>query len=202
MRRLWIALFGMAALSACRVPPVPDFTYYRLPRPQPLPVDAAPLLRDALVVELFGAGGIYGDQALIYALDPGAQEVRQYHYQLWTDSPPRVLQRRLIELLRDAGVATLVTDELPVSAKAVRVRGTILRFDRVPTAGGGYRAVLGLHMRVDAADGASLLDEYYRSEQPAAGGDLKATVDAYGAALDEIFAKFHQDLRRMSTHAG
>ena len=202
MKRLWIVLFALAALSACHVPPVPDFTYYRLPRPQPLPVDAAPLLPDALVVELFGAGGIYGDQALIYALDPGAQEVRQYHYQLWTDSPPRVLQRRLIELLRDAGVAALVTDELPVSAKAVRVRGTILRFDRVPTSGGGYQAVLGLHMRVDAADGASLLDEYYRSERPAAGGDLKATVDAYGAALDEIFAKFHQDLRRKSTHAG
>lgn len=203
MRKRWIALLGWAALlGACSAPTVPDFTYYRLPRPQPLPADPAPLFGQALVVELFGAEGVYADQALIYALDPGAQELRQYHYQMWTDSPSHILQRRLIGLLRDAGVAARVTDELPASAQAARVRGAILRFDRVPTADGGYHAVIGLRLRADAGDGTPLLDEYYRAERPAAGRDLKATVDAYGAALDEIFAKFHNDLRRGSTHAG
>lgn len=198
-----IAVFvGLAALTACSAPVVPDFTYYRLPRPQPLPSVPAPWFRGALVVELFNANGIYGDQALVYALDPGAQQVRQYHYQMWTDSPPHILQRRLIEQLRNAGVSPQVTDEMPASAQAVRIRGTILRFDRVPTADGGYQAVLALRLRVDAGNGTPLLEEYYRADRAAAGTELKSTVDAYGAALDEIFAKFLEDLRRVSTHAG
>lgn len=202
MKRRWIALSAVFALVACSAPTVPDFTYYRLPRPQPLEAATAPLFRQALVVEVFGADGVYADQALIYALDPGAQELRQYHYQMWTDPPTRILQRRLIELLRNAGAAARVTDELPASADAVRIRGIILRLDRVPVAGGGYRAVVGLRLRADAHDGRTLVDEYYRGEQPATGAGLAATVDAFGAALDDLFAKFYADLRRESGHAG
>lgn len=194
-----IALFAVLVLSACSAPTVPDFTYFRLPRPQPLEAAPAPLFRDALVVDVFGADGVYADQALIYALDPGAQQLRQYHYQLWTDPPTRILQRRLIEQLRGARAAVQVTDELPASQPAIRINGIILRFDRVPAEAGGFNAVIGLKLRANARDGAPLLDEYYRSEKPAGGNDLKSTVDAYGAALDEIFAQFYADLRK---HAG
>ena len=38
----------------------------------------------------FGADGLYADQALVYALDPMRAQLRQYHYQLWTDPPTRV----------------------------------------------------------------------------------------------------------------
>src|SRR4051812_8411153 len=97
-RRFALPAFVVATaimLVACSAPTVPDFTYFRLPRPQELEPVPAPLFGD-LVVEVFGADGLYGDQALIYALDPGAEQLRQYHYQLWTDPPARVLQRRLI----------------------------------------------------------------------------------------------------------
>lgn len=190
----WVLLAACAALAACSAPTVPDFTYFRLPRPQPLPAQGLPALRDPVVVEAFNADGLYADQALIYALDPGAQQLRQYHYQLWTDPPTRILQRRLIEQLRDAHVAAQVTDELPASQPALRVSGVILRFDRVPTATAGYTVVVGLKLRANAIDGSPLLDDYYRAEKAAAGGDLKSTVEAYGAALDEIFAKFSSDL--------
>jgi ABC-type uncharacterized transport system auxiliary subunit len=178
---------------------VPDFTYFRLPRPQALEPAASPLLREPLVVEAFNADGLYADQALIYAVDAGAQQLRQYHYQLWTDPPTRFLQRRLIEQLRNTHVATQVTDELPASQRAVRISGIILRFDRVPAADGGHHAVIGLKLRADKSDGTPLLDEYYHADKPAESNELKATVDAYGAALDEIFAQFYGDLRK---HAG
>ncbi|GAA0714466.1 ABC-type transport auxiliary lipoprotein family protein [Dokdonella soli] len=203
-RLIALALFVSVALAGCGAPTVPDFTYFRLPRPQPLEADGTPLFRGALVVDAFGADGLYADQALIYALDPGAQQLRQYHYQLWTDPPTRILQRRLIEQLRDANVAAQVTDELPASHPAIRVSGTILRFDRVPSAAGGYDAVVALKLRADARDGTPFVDDYYRAEKAADGADLKATVDAYGAALDEIFARFHADLRKRGAdiHAG
>lgn len=80
LRRL--VLLPLIALAACSAPTVPDFTYYRLPRPQPLEPLSVPLFHDPLVVEAFNADGLYADQALIYALDADAQQLRQYHYQL------------------------------------------------------------------------------------------------------------------------
>lgn len=191
-----IALLALLVLAGCGSPTVPDFTYFRLPRAKPLEVLSTPLFREAVVVDVFGADGLYADQSLIYALDPSAQELRQYHYQLWTDPPTRILQRRLIVDLRDAKVSAQVTDELPASADAVRISGVILRFDRVPVAAGGYNAVVALKLRADAPDGHALIDEYYRAELPAGGAELKATVDAYGAALDQIYAQFYADLRK------
>ncbi len=196
-----LALLALLALSGCGAPTVPDFTYYRLPRATPLEVAPAPLFGD-VVVDVFGADGLYADQALIYAIDPGAQQLRQYHYQLWTDPPTRVIQRRLILELRESKIAGEVTDELPASHPAVRVSGVILRFDRAPNENGGFNATVALKLRADAVDGTPMIDDYYRAELPTASPDMKATVDAYGAALDKIFAEFYADLRkRAEMHA-
>ncbi|HEY6942813.1 ABC-type transport auxiliary lipoprotein family protein [Dokdonella sp.] len=189
-------LLAALALTGCGAPTVPDFTYFRLPRAQPLEVASAPLFDEPIVVDAFGADGLYADQSLIYALDPGAQQLRQYHYQLWTDPPTRILQRRLIAQLRASKIAAQVTDELPASNAAIRVSGIILRFDRVPTANGGWSAVVALKLRADGRDGRPIVDDYYRADEAAAGNDIKSTVDAYGAALDRIYAQFHADLRQ------
>jgi ABC-type uncharacterized transport system auxiliary subunit len=198
----FFALIATVALAACSAPTVPDFTYYRLPRPEPLEAAPRPLFGD-IVVDVFAADGLYGDQALIYATDPGAQELRQYHYQLWTDPPTRVLQRRMIEQLRKANIAGEITDELPASHPAIRLSGVILRFDRAPNASGGFTATVALKLRADDETGTPMLDDYYRAERPAADATMRATVDAYGAAVDQVFAAFYADLRKKGEqHAG
>jgi len=197
-----IVLAAAMALAGCSSPTVPDFTYYRLPPPKPLEVAPAPLFGD-IVVDVFGADGLYADQALIYAVDPSAQQLRQYHYQLWTDPPTRVLQRRMIQQLREAKIGGDVTDELPASHPATRISGAILRFDRSPNSSGGFNATVALKLRADDSSGTPIIDDYYRAELPTAGNDLKATVDAYGAALDQIFGEFCADLKKQAqAHAG
>lgn len=195
MKPRFLLLLVALALAACNMPTVPDFTYYRLPRPQPLEAADASL-RDAIVVDAFGADGLYADQALVYALDPAAQQLRQYHYQLWTDPPTRILQRRLIVLLREAGLSREVTDELPASHAAIRVHGIILRLDRVPKGDGSWSVAVLLKLRADAPDGTPLVDEFYRDEEAVATADLNASVDAYGVVLDRLFARFYADLRK------
>jgi len=203
MRMRDLVVTATLALAGCSAPVVPDFTYYRLPRPQPAEPLAAPAFVDPLVVDAFSADGLYADQALVYALDSDAQQLRQYHYQLWTDPPVRILQRRLIASLRESRIAAQVTDELPASRPAVRISGIILRFDRVPLPGGGWNAVVALKLRADARDGTPLVDDYYRAEQAAADPGMKGTVDAYGHALDSIYARFQDDLRKLGgPHVG
>ncbi len=189
-------LLAVAALDACNVPTVPDFTYFRLPRPALLETSPTPLFDLPVVVDSFGADGLYADQALIYAVDPSAQQLRQYHYQLWTDPPTRILQRRLIDVLRHAPASAQVTDELPASDAAIRISGIIVRFDRVPVPAGGFTAAVGFKLRADDRAGRPLFDDYYHAEVAVATADLKSTVDAYGAAVDTVFAQFYADLRK------
>jgi cholesterol transport system auxiliary component len=194
--RLAIALLGAAfALGGCgNVPGVPDHTYFRMSTPQALPRSDKPLFVNPIVVGLFEANGLYADRALVYALDPQADELRQYHYQLWTDPPTRLLQRRLQIELRESGIAPLVIDALAASIGAVRISGEILRFERVPTVEGGHMASVVLKLRANRPDGSPQLEEIYHADVPAADNRLLSTANALFAAVDQIFAEFHADL--------
>lgn len=191
------------ALSACSVAPVPDYSYFRMPRAQALQVSKQPWSPQPIVVSALVADGLYGDQPLVYALDVQARELRQYHYQLWADPPTRVIQRRLIGLLRNANAAALVTDELPASHPTLHIGGAILRFDRVPRDAGGFGVVVVLKLSARDSDGEVLVENIYRSEIAASDTSLGGTVTAFGTALDDIFARFYAELlaHKDSAHA-
>lgn len=193
--RILIAVALATLLAACgNIPGAPDHSYFRMPANRALPVSAKPVFTTPLVINLFAADGLYADRALIYALDPEAAELRQYHYQLWTDPPTRLLQRRLRAELEDAAVAPLVIDALPASVAVVRISGQILRFERVPTPAGGYIASVVLRLRANRPDGTPQLDETYHADIDCADARLTSTVNALFEAVDTIFANFHADL--------
>ena len=202
LTRGFLLTLGLAALVACSVDPVPDVTYFRLPAPEALAKADKPLSALPIEVETFRGEGIYAEQALLYATTPQADALRAFHYQLWGDPPSRALQARLTGMLRQSGIAPLVTDRLPASTPALRVHGRIVRFERVPR-DGGFTAVVVLEMRVDQDQGEPLLERAYRAEMPAADASITATVDAFGRAIDRDFAAFYADLAALgSDHAG
>jgi uncharacterized lipoprotein YmbA len=185
---------GMLLLVACSPAPVPDVTYYRLPATQPFARAAKPLSSLPIEVETFRAEGLYAEQAVLYATTPDAGALRAYHYQLWSDPPSRHLQDRLTNRLRDSGISPLVSDRLPASVQALRVRGRILRYERVKSAGGVVAASVAFEMRVEQGGGEPLLEQRYSAEQAAADESMAGTVNAFGGAVDTAFAKFQADL--------
>ena len=200
MKTLLAAMFSLTLVACGNVPGVPDHTYFHMGKPQALPVSENRVFITPLVVNLFAADGLYADRALIYALNPEAGELRQYHYQLWTDPPTRSLQRRLLITLRDAAISPLVIDELPASQAAVRISGSILRFERVPSVDGGFIASVVLRLRVDRPDGTPQFDEIYHADEPAADKRLSSTVVALSGAVDQIFAEFYADLLKSEAY--
>lgn len=199
---LMAVLIGMGALllSACSPPPVPDVTYFRLPPPTPLPHADKPLSLLPIEIDTFGAEGVYAEQALLYAVAPNVGALRAYHYQLWSDPPTHALQARLVNALRESGIAPLVTDRLPASTQALRVRGTIRRYERVKD-GEAYSVVVRLELRVEQDQGEPVIEQQYSSEVPAADGTIQATVNAFGTAVDQAFAKFYADLAALQGDA-
>lgn len=183
-------------LSACAsAPGIPETTYYRLPPLAAIEAHESPPSARAIAVDTFSADGLYSDQALIHALDADASRLRSYHYQMWVDPPGYLLQRRLIDHLRAQNMARLVTDSLPSQLDSLRVRGRILRLERVPDGADGWRVGVSLLLRADARDGAPpLLDRRYATEQDASGASVGDSVDAIGMAIDRLFAEFGNDL--------
>lgn len=197
MRRISSIILVAFALAGCAATPgIPDTTYFRLPPSAPVAALATPLFEHPISVDTLIADGLYSDQALIYSLDPEGARLRAYHYQLWVDPPVRMLQRRLIGVLRDINASSVVADRLPSQTTRLRVSGRIDRFERVRRAS-GWVAVANLHLRVEGVDdsGVPLLLRDYTHEEPADGDSVRDSVQAMSTALDRILADFLRDLQ-------
>lgn len=196
LRTIALALIAAVLVACSSVPAMPETTYFRLPPPQPAIKLPEPLTTHPIVVETFRADGLYSGQALVYALDAGARRLRTYHYQLWIDPPPRLLQRRLIASLRAAGVSRVVTDQLPTRMETVRVVGRIERLERVHGAN-GWEVVVALALRAESSsDGTPLVIGQYHQRVAAGGDQMTDSVQAVGIALDRIGDEFVDDLTR------
>jgi cholesterol transport system auxiliary component len=195
MKRIPALLIALATLAttACSPPPVPDVTYFRLPPPVVLPHSDRPLSLLPIEVDTFSAEGVYTEQALIYAVAPNEDALHTYHYQLWSDPPTHALQTRLVGMLRDSGIAALVTDRLPASTQALRIHGTIRRYERI-NRGDGHVVAVRLEMRVEQDEREPIIEQDYSAEAPTADATMDATVRAFGGAVDQAFSKFHGDL--------
>jgi cholesterol transport system auxiliary component len=186
-----------ALLAGCGSAPVPDQAYYRLPPAADVAPLAEPAFADPVLVDTFLADGLHDEQAILYATSGGGS-VKAYHYQLWNDPPPRMLQRRLIARLRAAGVTSgVVADRVPSQVSVVRVSGLVDRFERQKT-DTGWVAAVQVEMRVDVGSNElPVLLKTYQSLQPAENESIQATVRAFAAAVDDVFARFVEDFVRI-----
>lgn len=185
-------------LAACSAPQaIPDFRYYRLAPAMPMPALPAPLLDQPLVVTDFRADGVHGERPILYANDPDSLKTSQYHYQLWNDPPPVMVQRRLQELLSAARVSAYVTDRLTPRTAGYRLSGTIYRFERVLVDDQPTEAVMGVRLRLQL-DGADLplIERDYLVRMPVSGPRVEDSALALSAAVDEVARKLLGDLRQ------
>ncbi len=190
-----LSLLALVALAGCASAPVPEVAYYKMPDPQvearPAPAFAMPVVVDTLL-----ADGLHGEQSILYATKPGGS-VRAYHYQRWNDPPVRLLQRRLIRMLRDGNVSPVVADRLSTSVVAVRVSGVVERFERVRREDGWY-AEVRLELRADVGEEAlPAVLSTYEAAAPAGAETIEATVRAFALATDQALAAFVGDLAKV-----
>jgi uncharacterized lipoprotein YmbA len=190
-----LSLVALLALAGCASAPVPDVAYYKMPDPRVEP-RAAPAFPMPVVVDTLLADGLHGEQSILYATKPGGS-VRAYHYQRWNDPPVRLLQRRLIRMLRDGNVSPVVADRLPTSAAAVRVSGLVERFERVRREDGWY-AEVRVELRADVGEEAlPAILRSYEAAVPAGADTIEATVRAFAQATDKALASFVADLAQV-----
>lgn len=186
--RLAVLMAVGVLLQSCSAPePIPDFRYYRMAPPITVAKLPAPLLDRPLVMQDFRADGVHGERPILYSNDPDSLKISQYHYQLWNDPPPVMVQRRLLDMFAQAGVSTHVTDRLATRMPIYRLQATIYRFERVLVDGQATEAVVAMRVRIDA-DGKDLplleRDELVRI--PVNGNGVEEAAIALSEGIDQI----------------
>lgn len=197
--RLRVALPLIAlGLAACSAPaPVPDFRYYRLAPAATMAALSTPLLDKPLVVEPFRADGVHGERPILYANDPDSVKISQYHYQLWNDPPPVLVQRRLQELLEAARISSYVTDRLSARVEGYRLTGAIYRFERVLVAGQPTEAVLGVRLRLQGdGDELPLLERDELVRVPVRGASVEDAAVALSSGVDQVAQRLVEALKK------
>jgi len=179
-----LAIVSLIACAGCSAPAVPDVSYFRMPAyVLSGPAPDAPLQALPIVVDPLRASGVYNDQSILYALKPEGS-IKAYHYQLWDEAPSVLVQRRLIDTLRARRAASMVTDRLPAALDALRIGGTIERFERTRTAT-GWIARVRIELRVERdAQSAPLLLNQYAADVTADSDTIEASVRAFARAID------------------
>jgi uncharacterized lipoprotein YmbA len=198
IKRLLIAGAGLL-LVACSSPGLmPDYRYFRLADPV-LPAAQAPIFDLPLVVERFRGSGVHGERSILYSIDGSEMKLAQYHYQLWDDPPPQLVQKFVAAHLRAAHIAPLVTERLSPREPALRLTAIIENLERVKH-GDGYRVVVGLSIRLEK-DGVALplLERTYKEQAEASSDTLEASVVEMTHVLDMIAGKLTADLRTLPT---
>lgn len=183
---------AVLALGACGgMKPLPSDTFYRLNIPSAAPVAQAWSGKPVRVAKLT-ASGIHRERPIAYS---GADSVvvGQHRYDLWIDSPERMLQNELVRYLRDAQVAPIVTGS-SVSATAIEIRGRIDRMDNiVESAEPGVIVELHFELVIRGQRDAVVFARAYRESRTPAGSTMAAVAGAMSEAVGAIFARFTAD---------
>lgn len=193
-KRLVLLTVIVAALAACTAPAVPDVAYFRMPAyALAEPVTGAAKWPLPILVEPLRANGLYNDQSILYALKPEGS-IKAYHYQLWNEAPGVLLQRRLIDMLRAHRASKLATDRLPAALDAIRISGSVERFERIQTPS-GWMARVRIELRVERdAQSLPLLLSEYGADVPADSDTIESSVRAFARAIDVSMEAFWAEL--------
>lgn len=196
---IWIFLLGFTQAACVGGAPPPDHFYRLMPaRPEPA---VAPQLAGVVEVKRFGSGGLMLERPLVYSSGNPPLSLHQYGYSYWSEAPPVMLQRQLVDYLRHANLAeTVVTPELRVDSDYV-VEGHLHRLERVHGLD-ATSVVLEVKLALrEAREGKLLWMETYHREARLSDDSVGEGVLALNRLLGEVYARFVEDLGQLRTSA-
>ncbi len=206
--RLTLLIALLLALASCgTTDPLPDYRFFRLAKVAAkldTPPVAAPMFNEPVEVQAFRADGVFGERPIVYSLAAEPERLLQYHYQLWTDPPGLILQRRFVDLMQLHQLAPHVSARTSPRAEPMVLSGHIERLERVkPTiVSEPWQVVVSLRLRLESHRGTQpILERSYEERRDAAGDDIHASVLAFGTAIDAISARWSADLVEASRAA-
>lgn len=198
--RCAVVLAATLLLSACSVLPKaePVDTYLLPGAPERTTAAGTPLPVSLRVAKPASGVHLAGQRIVVM---PKNNQVSVYHGASWSEPAPVLVRDRLIDALRaDGRIAALSSDETRLQADYEIVSD--LRAFQSEYRGDVPQAVVRLDVRLVEREGRRILaSRTFESESRAAGADVPAVVNAFGAASTrlafELAAWAVEEIRRV-----
>ncbi|PCI41703.1 MAG: ABC transporter [Rhodospirillaceae bacterium] len=192
---LALGLLSMSVLSACgSAPVVPEDAFYRI---TPQAETSGNTALDGIVeVGRFSASGSLGNRPLLMSYRD-SNEVTEYNYHFWIESPPILLQSALVSYLRLANVATQVVTPAMRVTPDYTVTGRVLRFETVRGTAPAGVVTFELALRQERTDKILVLKEY-TADVAASQDRVQDGAVALEQAVNQAFHNFISDIRKTS----
>lgn len=189
-RRVFVV--GLAALAACSSDPPPPEVFYRLGAAAPVQAMPGGPIRGIVDVSQVRTHGAVGGRAILYRSAP--DQVIAYHYHAWQEPSGIMLQRALVDALRNAqAFETVATPEMRLD-RNYELTGDLRLLEHV-LSGANSSVVVEMEITLRRISGnQQLLAKTYRGEEAVSGTTVAAAIPAFTRALDKITAGLLADL--------
>ena len=189
--RYQIFFLFLFVLTACvQQPPLPTDHYYRLPGIEGISTDKA--IIESVSVISFQADGLYRERAILYS--ENEIEIKQYHYHHWVDSPSRLLQEHLADMLSSSGISKIVLTTFEGNSNLI-IKGKIKAFEQKKS-GNQSSALVSIEFRVDRSnDNQPILFKQYTQVISSEESSITSVIGAFGVAVNNIYTNFYNDLK-------
>ncbi len=148
--------------------------YYQLELP-PAPPAASDPYPVSLLIGRFLAPALYRDTRLIYRTGP--TQMGLYEYQRWAEPPAQMVETMLIRSLRASGRFRGIQRVSTNAHGDYILRGRLHNFEEVSA--GAITARVSFEVELyDPQNGATVWSHFYQQEEPVAGKDVPAVVEA------------------------
>jgi len=194
-KRWYLGIVLCLTMSACgkQGEPVPSERFHRLVVGMPATIYQKPHLAGTLEVERFRATGVLQDRAVVFIEHENPNVLHQYYYQLWADSPTRMLQTATIDFLREAHVADRVAGSGLGIVPTYTLMGDIKKLDHVVGTSSSVDVKIEFALREHAVDNGVWMKTYTVTRAVKDGGVGAATREI-GVAVQEILNRLSTDL--------
>ena len=190
-----VVLVGALAGCGGEGVPVPSDRFHRMNVGDPVKIYDAPQLAGTLEVDRFNAAGVLQDRAIIFVENKNPNVMHQYHYQLWSDPPTRMLQIATVDYLRAAHLADQVVKTGLRVVPSYTLTGEIKKLEHVVGNSSSVLVELDFELR-EHERGSLVWVKSYTVNKPVDDDSVAAATRAIGEAVEEILGSLSADLAR------
>ncbi len=189
--RSCFAACALLGIAACSSPPVPTDTFYNLSLDLAATTTVDASIGGIAEVPPFWAEGVINERPIVFR--ESATQRKQYTYHYWSEPPSVMLQRGLIDTLRNADVFDQVTSPEVRANRDYEIVGTLRRLDHV-VAGGPAKIAVEFELSLRRIRGNETVFANTYSAERNAGRSVESAVEALGEAVGDLYAQAIRDM--------
>ncbi len=191
-------VLGLGAMAGCGGTRPSKYYQLEVPAAPPATASASEVHPVSLLVGRLTASHLYREDRIVYRGNNG--QMGTYEYHRWAEPPTEMVEAMLVRLLRESGRYHSVQTLRSNARGDYTLRGRLDDFEEVDNGQPAARVTLEIEL-LEIKTGTAVWSKFYSQDEPVAGKEVPAVVDALNRNLQRGLKEIAAGLDQyFSTH--